>query len=116
MVSSSERHLRRGVLRTKREYVNLDPKVLPRITSLNDSPRLTDSLNNLMDVIIKRCQSAGISLDSSNPVEGWEWRLQEAVRLRKSGESLSPDTRTLFDQAFSSPKCTLNRGFVYLES
>lgn len=53
-----------------------------------------------MDVIIKRCQSAVVSLDTSSCVQG-------SVQLSPPGRLLSPDNRTFFDEAFSDLKRTL---------
>lgn len=45
------------VIRIEWGYISLYPKVLPWIPSFDYSTRLIDTLNDLMDVIIKRCQS-----------------------------------------------------------
>lgn len=54
---------REEVLRTRRKLISLDPKKLPRISSLYHISRSVDALKHLMDVITKHGQVIEASLE-----------------------------------------------------
>lgn len=98
---------REEVPRTKREYTSFDTKTLPRIASLDNSSRLTDSLNDLMVLIFKRHESADTDLDSPYWVSGWEGPLQDGIRINVSGNLVSTEPVHFLNPRFRSSSAPL---------
>lgn len=95
---------REEVLRTKRDAFRLDPKKHPRVSSFHDSTRLTDSQNDVTDVITKRFLSIEASLESPSLFGKWMGTTppRDIIRLSVLSKSLTYNIRIFLDQTSSN--------------
>lgn len=90
---------REEILRLKREYLCADIKPLPKIPLIGNDTHITDSLNNLMNILTMPCQNIGATLDSPYWLSGWEHSLHDAIRLNM-GKLISSETRSITEHTF----------------